>query len=140
MSIVLAKPTTVTPPAPVAKRRSPADRLRIAVTHPGTTLTLCAVAGDVDAYTAGIFARRLAAALDGAAPLVVVDLSKVAFFGSAGLRVLLTARTDLERAGRAFCLVTGAGCVDRLLAVAGVEPPLATVADLAAAALASRPA
>ncbi|MFC8047820.1 STAS domain-containing protein [Nocardia sp. NPDC057353] len=133
--IVLAPPRqSAVPPAPAAKRRSAADRLRIAVTHPAATLTLCAVAGDVDGYTVEIFARRLGAALDGAAPLVAVDLSKVTFFGSAGLRALLDIRAELAASGRALCVVACAPCVERLLAVAAVEPPVRTVPDLAAAA------
>ncbi|MFC3966306.1 STAS domain-containing protein [Nocardia jiangsuensis] len=133
--IVLAPPRQpIAPPAPAAKRGSPADRLRVAVTHPGAALTLCAVAGDVDGYTAEIFARRLGAALDLPAPLVAVDLSKVTFFGSAGLRALLHIRAELEGAGRSLCVLAGTPCVDRLLAVAAVEPPVRTVRDLAAAA------
>lgn len=133
--IVLATPRhSAVPPAPAAKRRSAADRLRIAVTHPAATLTLCAVAGDVDGYTVDIFTRRLGEALDGAAPLVAVDLSKVTFLGSAGLRALLGIRDRLAESGRTLCVVACAPCVERLLAVAAVEPPLRAVPDLAAAA------
>ncbi|UGT60440.1 STAS domain-containing protein [Nocardia asteroides] len=133
--IVLAPPSQPTaPPAPAAKRGSPADRLRVAVTHPGAALTLCAVAGAVDGYTAEIFARRLGTALDLPAPLVAVDLSKVTFFGSAGLRALLDIRAELAESGRALCLVACAPGVERLLAVAPVEPPVRVVPDLAAAA------
>lgn len=71
--------------------------------------------GEVDHYTVEVFRRRVIGSLGTAAPLVVLDLSKVTFFGVAGLHVLVDARSVLTQTGRRLRLVTGTRCVDRLL-------------------------
>ncbi|WP_051022215.1 STAS domain-containing protein [Nocardia pneumoniae] len=117
------------------KADHPADRLQISVTAPSDEVTLCAVAGEVDHYTADVFRRRMIEALSTAAPLVVVDLSKVTFFGVAGLRVLLEARSRLDNADRHLRLVTGPRCVNRLLEVAADIASFETMTSLAHAVL-----
>jgi anti-anti-sigma factor len=116
MSAGLANPTYVLTAARNADH--PAERLKISVTAPSDQVTLCALAGEVDYYTVEVFRRRLIGSLGTAAPLVVIDLSKVTFFGVAGLYVLVDARNMLTQTGRRLRLVTGAWCVDRLLQLA----------------------
>ncbi|MEU4342730.1 STAS domain-containing protein [Nocardia sp. NPDC023852] len=120
-----------------AARRSghPAERLQISVTAPSDVVTLCAVAGEADYYTADVLRSRLIGSLNSAGPLVVVDLSKVTFFGVAGLRVLIDARTRAGHTGRRLRLVTGPRCVDRLLEVAGEVAYFERVTSLADAVL-----
>ncbi|MBF6300590.1 STAS domain-containing protein [Nocardia amamiensis] len=126
-----------TPPFFVTDARKadhPAERLQTSVTSPSDQVTLCAVAGEVDHYTADVLRRQLIGALGTAAPLVVVDLSKVTFFGIAGLRVLIEARSRLGTDQR-LRLVTGPRCVDRLLEVAADVASFETMASLAHAVL-----
>ncbi|MFI9505007.1 STAS domain-containing protein [Nocardia sp. NPDC052566] len=115
MSTVLVTPsptaTTVAPP-----RR---DRLRVAVAVPTEAATVCTVEGEVDLYTAGELRSRLIGALRTAPPLLVVDLSTVTFFGVAGLRVLIEARTWAGHNGVDLRLITGPRCVERLFEVSG---------------------
>lgn len=116
-------------------RTEPEARLHVSVTAPSDTVTLCAVAGEVDFYTADQFRSQLIGSLNTAAPLVVVDLSQVTFFGIVGLHVLIEARTWAEHTDRRVRLVTGPRCVDRLLAVAGDFVAFDTAANLAEALL-----
>lgn len=113
----------------------PADRLHVSVTTPGETVTLCAVAGEVDHYTVDELRTSLIGALNNAAQIVTVDLSRVSFFGIAGLRVLVEARVTAGRTGRRLRLVVGASCVDRLLVAAGEADAFDLMPDLACAVL-----
>lgn len=120
MSRAVSIPHRAGPPrrAIAAQPPGPRDRLRVSLTAPSDTITLCALAGEVDFYTAELLRSRLFGALGNRASTVVVDLSRVTFFGVAGLRVLLEARARVEADGHRIRLVTGARCVDRLLAAA----------------------
>ncbi|PXX59870.1 anti-anti-sigma factor [Nocardia tenerifensis] len=109
--------------------------MSMSVTSPSERVTLCALAGEVDFYTAAQFRSELIGSLHTAAPLVVVDLSQVTFFGIAALHVLIEARDWAERTDRRIRLVTGPRCVDRLLEVAGDLAAFDTAADLADALL-----
>ncbi|MEV0250993.1 STAS domain-containing protein [Nocardia sp. NPDC050712] len=113
----------------------PADRLSISLTQPAATVTLCAVAGEIDQFTADILRRELIGCLNTAAPTVVVDLSMVSFFGVCGLRVLLEARDWTGHTGRTLRLVTGPHCVDRLLEVAAGTAAFEIAPNVAAAVL-----
>ena len=55
---------------------------------------------------------------------LVIDLSKVTFMDSSGLRVLLTTHRRAEEAGRSFALVKGGDTVNRLLEVTGLSERL----------------
>ncbi|MEU2254125.1 STAS domain-containing protein [Nocardia xishanensis] len=116
-------------------RPDPAARVRVSITFPSDEITLCAVAGEVDQFTADELRRHLIGALDKAAPRVVVDLSMVSFLGIAGLRVLFEARSRIERAGGRLLLVTGPPCVDRLLQVAADDIAFETTKVLTGALL-----
>ncbi|WP_280403282.1 STAS domain-containing protein [Nocardia brasiliensis] len=126
-------PSRVTAP----HRPDPLDRLRVSLTAPSDTVTLCALAGEVDFYTAELFRSRLTDALGNAASTLVIDLSQVTFFGVAGLQVLLEARTWAEHIDRRIRLVTGPRCVNRLLAAAGDDADFDTTDNLADAVLAA---
>ncbi|MEV0294000.1 STAS domain-containing protein [Nocardia sp. NPDC050710] len=131
MSTVLATQLA----APRSRRPAPIDRLQVSLTAPSDAVTLCAVAGEVDSYTADILRNSLIGSLPTASPTIVIDLSMVTFFGVAGLRVLIEARSRVGHSGRHMRLVTGSRCVDRLLEVAGDAADFETRPDLAAAVL-----
>ncbi|MEV6322261.1 STAS domain-containing protein [Nocardia sp. NPDC051787] len=133
MSTVFATPPFLLTDA--RKADHPAERLQISVTAPSDQVTLCAVAGEVDHYTVEVFRRQLIGSLSTAAPLVVVDLSKVTFFGVAGLRVLIEARSRLASTDHRLRLVTGPRCVDRLLEAAADIASFETMTSLAHAVL-----
>ncbi len=116
-------------------RTDPAARVSVSITAPSDEITLCAVAGEVDQFTVEELRRRLIGSLDAAASRVVVDLSMVTFFGSAGLRALIEARSRIEQAGRRLLLVTGPPCVERLLAAAAGVVTFETTTGLAGALL-----
>jgi len=101
------------------------------------SITLCAVGGEMDYLTADILRRSLLGALPTAGAVVVIDLSQVTFFGVAGLRVLMDARSWFGRSGRRLQLITGSRCVDRLLEVAGHAAVFDIVPSLAAVARAT---
>ncbi|MET7767297.1 STAS domain-containing protein [Nocardia sp. NPDC005366] len=122
-------------PATRSRRSGPDDRLQVSITAPGDAVTLCAAAGEVDFYTADVLRTPLIGALNTAAPIVAVDLSKVTFFGIAGLHILIEARAWVGHTGRRLRLVAGPRCVDRLLEAAGDVAAFERVPDLAAAVL-----
>lgn len=112
------------------------DGLQVSVTSPSDTVALCAVAGEVDFCTVDVLRTALIGAVDSGAPVVVVDLSRVRFFGVAGLHVLVQVCALLGATERTLRLVTGPRCVDRVLEVAGAGTSFERVTDLAAAVLA----
>lgn len=70
--------------------------------------------GEVDSYTASLLRDKLSAAFTADLP-VVLDLSAVEFFASAGLSVLVEFHLLAEDRGTALRLVTPAGSVLRAL-------------------------
>ncbi|MGN2640908.1 STAS domain-containing protein [Nocardia takedensis] len=119
----------------VSRQPGPIDRLQVSITEPGDSVTLCAVAGEVDCYTVEVLRARLIGAVDKAARTLVVDLSAVSFFGVVGLYVLFEAREQADGTRRRLRLVTGPRCVDRVLDVAGEPVRFERFPDLASAVL-----
>ena len=78
------------------------------------------VEGEIDLLTAAALAMALSdATVDG--HQLVVDLTRVSFMDSTGLRALLEAREQAEERGAALALVLAeGGGVERLLRLAGV--------------------
>lgn len=70
--------------------------------------------GEVDSYTAGLLRDQLAAAFSTGLP-VVLDLSRVEFFASAGLSVLVEYHLLGDDRGTPLRLVSPAGSVLRAL-------------------------
>lgn len=70
--------------------------------------------GEVDSYTANLLRDKLSAAFEAGLP-VVLDLSKVAFFASSGLSVLVEYHLLGEDRGTPLRLVSPAGSVLRAL-------------------------
>ena len=81
-------------------------------------VTVVTVNGEIDLDTSDEFGRAL---VSGATPgRVDVDLTGVSYIDSAGLRSLLTARTDLEEQGKRLRVVSASTIVTRLFEIAGV--------------------
>jgi len=73
--------------------------------------------GEIDAHTA----PTLAAAIEGAGPNVRLDLSRVDFVDSSGLRVLIDSHQRLAEAGGSLTIVSPSHAVQRLFEISGVE-------------------
>jgi anti-anti-sigma factor len=78
------------------------------------------VHGELDVATAPALAQRLRA-LTELGHAVVVDLAEVSFMDSSGLRVLLQARQDADRDGRALELRRPSPAVRRVIDLARAE-------------------
>ena len=87
-----------------------------------------AVAGELDLRTSPQLEERLNRAFDAGAELVILDLRRIEFMDSTGLRVVLSAHQRAHETGRRFALVRGADQVERVLTLTGVRD-LLTVVD-----------
>jgi stage II sporulation protein AA (anti-sigma F factor antagonist) len=92
-------------------------------------------AGRIDTTTSGALETRLASALAGASPHLVVDLSAVDYISSAGLRVLLVAARRVQAAGGRLALCAMGQPVRQVFQLAGFLP-LFTIQDTREAAVA----
>jgi anti-sigma B factor antagonist len=63
-----------------------------------------------------------------AAKTVVLDLQRLTFLDSTGLRIILAAREQCWRRGQEFAVTPGSQQVQRLLSVTGVGEHLRTIA------------
>ncbi|MET0237638.1 MAG: STAS domain-containing protein [Kibdelosporangium sp.] len=90
-----------------------------------TAAVVVEVAGEIDLASEEDFAVVLEQALDGSAPVILVDLSGVTFLGSAALHVLLEANRDAGRQRREFRVAHGGSFAARVLEVAGLNQVLA---------------
>ena len=110
------------------------DVLDLQVTEHGPHARVVAVGGELDALTAPELGALLTTQLT-VASLVVVDLERVRFLGSAGLSVLLAANELATRENRYLWLVfPRRGMANRALEVTGLEERF-NVAETVAAAL-----
>lgn len=100
-------------------------RLRVHRPEPGVAVVL--MSGEVDLAGAPrlneLIRQRLTAAVLRA---LVLDMSEVSFFGSAGLELLLLAQSRCESRGIPMYLVPGHGVVARMLRLTGLADRFAT--------------
>ncbi len=82
-----------------------------------------AVAGEVDLETSGALHEALAAVYD--CQEVHLDLSNVEYMDSTGLRTVLVAKGEIERAGGSLDVVAASSIVSRLIDISGIEGLLA---------------
>ncbi len=101
------------------------DRLRVDAEGPGCLRAL----GEIDVSTAQMFRRRIMGLSD---PVVRVDLSRVRFIDSSGLRVLLSAHGELASLGRRLEVVSPSRSVRRLLELTALDRHLHLVEGAAA--------
>ena len=110
------------------------DVLDLQVSEHGPHARVVSVGGEIDALTAPELGALLATQL-AAASLVVVDLERVRFLGSAGLSVLFAANELAIRENRSLWLVLPRrGMVNRTLEVTGLSEQF-NIAETVVAAL-----
>ena len=93
-------------------------RLRVGESGPEVVVS---VRGDLDLDTAPLAQATLIQALDDA-DRVCLDLSEVQFFGAAGVRVVVAARSHARSLGRALRLSGVHGITERILTITGLWP------------------
>lgn len=101
----------------------------------GRTVVL-AVSGEVDLVTADEFETQLKSVLCPPNEVVILDMSEVEFFSSAGLSILLASAESAKSSGIQFRLVTTERVVLRPLEITGVSDAF-TVYDSVEEAVAS---
>lgn len=111
---------------------APEAGLRIETRDGPRGWTLVALEGDLDLGEAEEATRALAAALDGAAGGIVVDLSGLDFLGSTGVRVLIDANALALSRGLGFRTVPGDGPARRIIDMLGLGERLGVEAGPAA--------
>lgn len=131
--------TVVSFSRPVAAAPAQADHGQFRVRELGATTVLVAVTGDVDAASAPTLFDRVQALLTGYHQ-VVLDLSGVTFFGTAGYSLLHRLETLATRTARDWVVVSGPE-VQRLLQVCDPDRsfPIASNIVSAVATLARGP-
>ena len=88
--------------------------------------------GELDLSTAGKVDEELERAESAAPAVLVIDLSKLTFLDSTGLRCLVTADQRARDAGRRVVLVRGPDPVQRVFVITRLEDRLEMVDDEAA--------
>lgn len=88
-----------------------------------------AIAGEIDLSVIADLDTRLEATLAADPDPLVVDLRRVTFVDSSGLRFLLKLNEGARAEGRRFVLVAAGDPVVRVLQLAGVEDRLEIVGD-----------
>jgi anti-anti-sigma factor len=98
-------------------------------------LIVVSVAGELDLATAPRLASRLdALRRNGRPPRVLIDLTRLDFCDSTGLRALIGAASELRAAGGRLAITAGEdGPVTRLLSITGASEWLETHPDAAGA-------
>lgn len=97
------------------------------------------VGGEVDVYTAPAFRDRMLQLLE-ADPLLVIDLSSLAFIDSTGLGVLVAGRNRALERGGAVAFVCIQDRVLKLLRITGLDSVFDVHADIDGAVAALRAA
>lgn len=95
--------------------------------HPGQTRLV--LAGELDIASTQQFEQQLTASEAQAPDALVVDLRRVEFVDSTGLRALISADERARSQGRRLIVVRGPGAVERLLAITQLDQRLELVDD-----------
>jgi anti-sigma B factor antagonist len=80
--------------------------------------------GELDLAGAPALARQLALALDSPATEVRLDLGRLEFIDSSGLREIVRAHCECDRSERRFRVVRGSGQVARVMSITGLDQVL----------------
>ena len=107
--------------------------------HEDGDVHIIAVSGELDLATAPVLCARLDRRRDLMSPRLLVDLTRVAFCDSTGLRALLGAATEVRAHGGRFALACQPdGDVARLLEIVGAREWLVVHDDEATALVSLR--
>lgn len=93
-----------------------------------------ALQGELDLSTVGKVQEELRRVEASAPPVVVLDLKKLTFLDSTGLRCLVTADERAREAGRRVVIVRGPDPVQRVFSITRLEERLEMVDDASAVA------
>jgi anti-anti-sigma factor len=102
--------------------RPPDDIFQMTEELRGETVVL-ALVGELDLATVGAVERRLAE-LHRARRAVVLDLDRLTFLDSTGIRLVLSTAEDAQRDAWSFAMTHGSEQVRRVLTAAGVAERL----------------
>lgn len=94
------------------------------------------LAGELDIATHGDAEAVLREVQDGAVPVVVLDLRKLNFMDSTGLRLLVQADLRAREGGHRLAIVRGPEAVHRVLEITGLDAKLDLIDDPAEAGVA----
>jgi anti-sigma B factor antagonist len=89
----------------------------VATVDSGTGATVLTATGEVDMLTAPVLRQRLDEHFGADRAPIIVDLSRVEFFGSTALAVIVDTEQRARAEGRSFALVAGTRVVRRPLQV-----------------------
>jgi anti-anti-sigma factor len=87
------------------------------------------LAGELDIATHGDAEAVLKDVQDSGAPLVVLDLRKLNFMDSTGLRLLVQADARARESGHRLAIVRGPEAVHRVLEITGLDAKLDLIDD-----------
>jgi anti-anti-sigma factor len=94
--------------------------------------TSVALRGELDLSTVGQVQEALDRVEQSEPAVLVVDLSKLAFLDSTGLRCLVTADERAREQGRRFVILRGPDAVHRFFSIRGLEQRLEILDDISA--------
>ena len=106
--------------------RIEAGPLTVQVGADGDAIQITA-AGELDQATAGVLDRELKKAEATSARQIILDLSRVEFIDSAGLKTLVIAARRSQADSNRFAVAPGAGQVAKMLRLTGIEQILTLI-------------
>jgi anti-sigma B factor antagonist len=92
-----------------------------------------ALVGELDLSSVAKVQEELRRIEAGSPPTLVLDLSKLSFLDSTGLRCIVTADERAREGGRRIVIVRGPDAVQRVFAITRLEERLEIVDDVASA-------
>jgi anti-sigma B factor antagonist len=104
----------------------PEPQLRIDERHEAERVTL-ALSGELDVASAETLEQALESVELQSAPMIVLDLQRLDFIDSTGLRSVLVALERCRARHQEFAITPGSQQVQRLLSVTGLSEHLPTV-------------
>jgi len=96
------------------------DGFRVDV-HPERAVVRVAPAGELDLSTAAELEAELAQLRDSGFERVVLDLRKLTFMDSAGVKLLLAEDRSARAVGHDFSLISGPPPIQRVLEITGLD-------------------
>lgn len=94
--------------------------IQLSADHAGEDALVVRVAGDIDTLTSPLLGSYLAGQFESNPQVLVLDLTRVQFLGSAGLAALIVAREEAGRRDVKLRLVSSSHAVLRPLAATGL--------------------
>lgn len=106
------------------------DRVFTVTTTSTARGIVVALAGELDLMVEDRAAQALRDAAAGDPPVLIVDLSRLGFIDSTGVRLLIDANRRARAGGRRLVLVLGKPEAQPLLSISGIDQHLETVERL----------